>query len=234
MGTYYKNVTPWVEDIDEGDVIEIGVDRGEGSTAFFVDIATQKGVNFVGVDAHPEQIEKITKALEQEAGLPDNVEIVHEKGEIYLNSIRDQGRKFSIVYLDNFDWDYWKGNSPDEPFVPGQRQMYKDVMNVEMSNLNSQLTHLMQAMNIMHMLTPRAVVICDDTWFEPKEGIFLGKCSAALPFLLACGFSIVHNGGYRNRPGGSGVILKRDPEGIKPVQQEPEPQDTGIQETIVL
>lgn len=234
MGTYYKNLTPWVEDIDEGDVIEIGVDRGEGSTAFFIDIATQKGVNFVGVDAHPEQIENITKALEQDGKLPDNVEIVHEKGEVYLHSILQQGRKFSIVYLDNFDWDYWKGNGPDEGFVPGQRQMYQDVMNVEMSNMNSQLTHLIQAMNISSMLTPRAVVVCDDTWFEPREGIFIGKCSAALPFLLACGFTIVHNAGYRNRTGGSGVILKRDPDGVKPIQKEPEPQDTGIQETIVL
>lgn len=213
MGTYYKNITEHVEDITEGDILEIGVDRGEGSTEFFVDIAKQKGLKFVGVDAHPDQISNITSALSEDGKLPDHVEIVHAKGEEYLGSViqSGSGRKFSLVYLDNFDWDYWKGNSPDEGFVPGQRQMYRDVMNVEMNNMNSQITHLIQAMNLSQgLLADRCVIVCDDTWLEPRENIFIGKCSAALPYLMATGFRIVHYSGYRNMPGGSGVILKRD------------------------
>lgn len=209
MGTYYKEVSNHIEDIDNGDILEIGVDRGEGSTAFFADLAKSRNVKFTGVDAHPDQIKNITRALQVNGSLPEHVEFVHAKGEEYLADIADSGREFSLVYLDNFDWDYWKGNGPDEPFVPGQRQMYEEVMGLPMLNINSQVTHMAQAINLLDMLTPNCVVVCDDTWFEQREGIFIGKCSGVVPLLLALDFQIVHNGGYRNQPGGSGVILKR-------------------------
>lgn len=208
MGTYYKNALNYVGDITEGDIIEIGVDRGEGSTAFFIDLAKQKNVNFVGVDAHPQQIENAVKRVCVNGALPDHVQLVHAKGEEYLKSENAHNRQFSIAYLDNFDWNYWM-QRPEESFVPGQRQMYRDVMHVEMNNMNSQMVHLVQAMNLYKLLTPKAVVIFDDTWYEPKEGIFIGKCSAALPYFLAVGFQLLHYSGYRNAPGGSGAIVKR-------------------------
>jgi hypothetical protein len=39
MGTYYRNVEKFIPQIDPGVWIEIGVDRGEGSTKFFADLA---------------------------------------------------------------------------------------------------------------------------------------------------------------------------------------------------
>jgi hypothetical protein len=48
--------------------------------------------------------------------------------------------------------------------------------------------------------------ICDDTWFHPGEGIFIGKCSAAIPYLCTQGYKVLHYEGYRQN---SGVILGR-------------------------
>jgi hypothetical protein len=79
-------------------------------------------------------------------------------------------------------------------------------MQVEMTNMNSQVTHLAQAMWLVHMMSDNSIIICDDTWFHPHEGIFIGKCSAAIPYLLLNGYEIIHNEGYRQN---SGVILAR-------------------------
>jgi hypothetical protein len=44
MGTYYKEVAQFMDAVDPtGAWVEIGVDRGEGSTKFFADIAKTKG-----------------------------------------------------------------------------------------------------------------------------------------------------------------------------------------------
>ena len=107
------------------------------------------------------------------------------------------------MYLDNFDWDYWLGKQ-EESFVPIQKQHYREKMKVEMLNINSQLTHLVQAMRMLPLMSANSIVVCDDTWYHPNEGIFIGKCSAVIPFLLVNGYSILHQDGYRQN---SGVIL---------------------------
>jgi hypothetical protein len=45
MGTYYKHVEKFIDRIDLGAWIEIGIDRGEGSTKFFADLAKTKQLN---------------------------------------------------------------------------------------------------------------------------------------------------------------------------------------------
>jgi len=211
MGTYYRNTEQFLDRIDSGAWVEIGVDRGEGSTQFFADLAGQRGVKFYGVDAHPDQIKQAQNTLGQSGTLPDHIELVHAFGQDFLRSYATshQGEPISMVYLDNFDWNYWLA-TPEEPFVPGQRQMYKDVMGTEMNNLNSQLTHLIQAIHLMPLMSDNSIIVCDDTWWEPREGMFLGKCSAALPFLLTQGYQLLHNEGYRNHSrAGAGAILGR-------------------------
>jgi len=56
------------------------------------------------------------------------------------------------------------------------------------------------------LMTENSVIICDDTWAMPEEGIFSGKCSAAIPYIMLHGFRIIHSAGYRQN---SGVILGR-------------------------
>jgi hypothetical protein len=223
MGTYYKNVEKFVDQIDCGTWIEIGVDRGEGSTQWFADLAKIHATEFYAVDADPNQIKRAIDNLTQSKNiqidpvtgtvnyihhpLPDHVKLAHAKGEEFLVSLRQRSpdTQISLVYLDNFDWDYWVGGE-EESFVPAQKAHYRETMGVEMNNINSQTTHLAQAMQLMSMMSDNSIIICDDTWYHPREGIFIGKCSAVIPFLILHGYRLLHNDGYRQN---SGAILGR-------------------------
>lgn len=207
MGTYYKHAEQYLDRIDADSWVEIGVDRGEGSTKFFADLAEKRGTKFYGVDADPDQISAATARLAVDGKLPEHVTLSLNKGEDFLIDWQSKKReeKISLVYLDNFDWDYWLG-IPEEPFVPVQKQHYREKMKVEMLNINSQLTHLVQAMRMLPLMSPNSIVICDDTWYHPNEGIFIGKCSAVIPYLLTNGYTLLHNDGYRQN---SGAILGR-------------------------
>lgn len=223
MGTYYKNVEQFIDRIDRGTWVEIGVDRGEGSTQWFADHAETRATDFYAVDADPGQIKRSLESLTRSNNiqidpitgsvvhtyhpLPDHVKLVHAKGEQFLSSLRQQvpDTQISLVYLDNFDWDYWVGGE-EESFVPAQKAHYRETMGVEMNNINSQTTHLAQAMQLMPMMSDNSIIICDDTWYHPREGIFIGKCSAVIPFLLLHGYRLLHNNGYRQN---SGAILGR-------------------------
>jgi hypothetical protein len=226
LGTYYKNVEPWLDKIDQGAWVELGVDRGEGSTKWFSEHAKTKATRFYGVDMDPDQIERaknnfmykkyavlgldgqlhMTQVPDHE-GFANHIELVAAKGEDFLKTLHEQNpsTKISLMYLDNFDWDYWLGRQ-EESFVAGVKKRYLDMMNTEMTNLNSQLTHLYQAMVAMPMMAPNSVIICDDTWALPEEGIFSGKCSAVIPYIMLNGYRILHTLGYRQN---SGVILGR-------------------------
>jgi hypothetical protein len=208
MGTYYRNVEKHLDKLEKGVWIEIGTERGEGSTRFFADLAKQYATKFYAVDADDAQIASSGQLLKVNGQIPEHVTLVHAKGEDFLEELSGKigDEKVSLVYLDNFDWDYWLGGV-EEPFVAGVKQNYINKMNIEMTNLNSQITHLAQAMWLVHMLADKSIVICDDTWFHPNEGIFIGKCSAVIPYLLLNGYSILHNQGYRQN---SGVILGRN------------------------
>jgi hypothetical protein len=205
MGTYYRNAEQFLDKIDRGVWIEIGTERGEGSTRFFAGLAKDRATKFYGVDAMADQIEKSTKLLEVDGKLPDHVELVHALGEEFLEKLAGEigEDRVSLVYLDNFDWDYWLGMQ-EEAFVAGVKQRYVNEMNIEMTNLNSQRAHLLQAMWLNTISADNCLVICDDTWYHPHEGIFTGKCSGAIPFLLTQGFELLHTEGYRQN---SGVIL---------------------------
>ena len=216
MGTYYKQVEQYLDQIDPGAWIEIGVDRGEGSTKFFADLAKTKATKFYGVDADENQIARARVVLSAqgqavlgadgqfqlaEGPLPDHIELTHSFGEQFLENLTPQ--PVSLVYLDNFDWDYWVGGQ-EESFVPAQKQHYREYMGTEMTNINSQKAHLAQAMLLMPMMAENSIIVCDDTWYHPNEGVFIGKCSAVIPFLMLNGFELLHSQGYRQN---SGAIL---------------------------
>jgi len=216
MGTYYKQVEQYLDQIDTGAWIEIGVDRGEGSTRFFADLAKTKATKFYGVDADEGQISRARAVLSSqgkmvlgtdgqfylaEGTLPDHIELTHAFGEQFLSNLTPQ--PVSLVYLDNFDWDYWVGRQ-EEHFVPAQKQHYREYMGTEMTNINSQKAHLAQAMLLMPMMAANSIIVCDDTWYHPEEGVFIGKCSAVIPYLMLNGFELLHSQGYRQN---SGAIL---------------------------
>ena len=204
MGTYYRNIEKFIDTIDNGSWIEIGVDRGEGSTKYFADLCKARGVDFYGVDVDADQISRASTNLSVNGVLPNHVTLIQSKGEDFLRDL-DTTVKISLAYLDNFDWDYWLGGA-EEAFVAGVKQKYRDLMKIEMTNLSSQQTHLLQSILLMDRMTDNSIIVCDDTWYHPHEGIFIGKCSAAIPFLMLHGFRHLHNEGYRQN---SGAIFGR-------------------------
>lgn len=204
MGTYYQNVDQFINQIDPGVWIEIGVDRGEGSTQFFADLAKTHATRFYAVDYDQDQIDGLRERFVE---LPDHVRAVQAKGEDFLDNFRniEPTAQVSLVYLDNFDWDYWV-NRKAKSFVPAQKERYLQKMGTEMTNLNSQQAHLKQAIRLMPLMSDNSIIVCDDTWYEPDEGVFIGKCSAAIPYLLSEGYQLLHNEGHRHN---SGAILGR-------------------------
>ena len=86
MGTYYRNITKFIDTIDNGHWIEIGVDRGEGSTKFFADLCQARGVDFYGVYMDAEQIKRATSNLMVDGTLPDHVKLAQAKAKNFYNS----------------------------------------------------------------------------------------------------------------------------------------------------
>lgn len=210
MSNYYMDIDRYLNQIDDGVWLEIGVDTGSVSTQFFCAKAASRGARFIGVDACKENINRITGILSTDNKLPFHVELVCAKGEDYLDNLDDEDSdiEFSLVYLDNFDWNFWL-QKEEAHYIPSRKQQYRDKWNVEMTNINSQLTHLMQVISLEERLTEQSIVICADTWYEPAEGIYLGKCSAVVPYLALYGFKVVSAQGYRNNSDSSCVIMHR-------------------------
>jgi len=157
MGKLYNKIHDYIDHCDNGNILEIGMDRGEGSTQTFIDLATSRGVEYVGVDIEPKKF----------AG--DNVDVHTMTGEEYL---AQNTKKFSIVYLDNFDWNYW---ALENSIIKRQSAVYEKHMNTELTNVNSQKSHLLQAIALEPYLTPNATIMCDDTWWEEKYMVWMGK-----------------------------------------------------------
>jgi hypothetical protein len=209
MGNYYNNANNYIDRIDLGVWVELGVDRGEGSTQFFSQLAKEKATRFYAVDADIDQVTQLHSKLSVDGRIPDHIEIVHSTGETFLQTYSKTNEKISLVYLDNFDWDYElneQGNSNGR--YEDHKANYRNKFNLEMTNLNSQAAHLIQAVLLvsLNLLSNNSLIICDDTWYIPQEGIYSGKCSAAIPYLLNAGFQMVDQQGSRNS---SGCILAR-------------------------
>lgn len=77
--------------------IEIGSERGTGSTLFLAKLATEKGWNFSTVDVNPETTAAAQVLLD---GVNPAYKAVNEYGEKYLAAFDGQ---IDLVYLDAFD-----------------------------------------------------------------------------------------------------------------------------------
>lgn len=198
MGTYYQRVEQFLPKIANKNWVEIGVERGEGSTRWFAG----KCEKLTAVDALQSQVDNCKKLLD-EAG-HTNVTVIKSFGEDWASEYT--GDPIDLLYLDNFDWNYWL-DRPVEAFVAGVQETYRTEFGTEMTNINSQYTHLHQMIELLDHMAEKSIVICDDTWFEPATGIFVGKCSAVIPFLLLHGYTLVDYHGYRQN---SGAIMIRE------------------------
>lgn len=176
-------------------LLEIGSDRGEGSTPILAQIALDYDKVLYSVDIDEDII------ADNKVKYSDYpVKFFHLSGEEFLDQNKDL--KFSLVCLDNFDWDWEPLKKYDN--VQNQILYYKEKHNLEMNNLNSQKAHLLQSIKLTNLLSDQCIIVCDDTWFVEEQGIYYGKCSAAIPYLINLNFVPF------NEPESSGVILIRN------------------------
>ena len=194
MGQIYKKIENYVDRLGtpEGIILEIGSERGEGSTVYLDELAKRLGIHFVTCDIDKERVEKINQ---------QGINAVCQRGEEYIPTIMEN--TLNICYLDNFDWNWWVGREDsDKVWVQHQIDWYKENHNIVMDNVNCQITHLVQSVLIETKTTKNSIICFDDTWSEIYYKTYIGKGGAAVTYLLAKGYEVLHTDGF-------GTILGR-------------------------
>jgi hypothetical protein len=182
MGMDFKKIEEYVFGMPiDHDILEIGSVRGtENSTETLAIIAARNNKTLYSVDVDKNLIDR--NRIRYAAR---HIEFVNATGEDFLD--QHSNLRFSVVLLDNFDWDHWiDTETPD--FVIEQKHTYKTDYNVEMNNVNSQAAHLLQAIKLTNMLAKQCVVICDDSFWLKDYQTYSGKGGAAIPYLMSLGF----------------------------------------------
>ena len=166
-------------------VVEIGSERGEGSTAHLRDWAAAGGMDFHTVDVTLE-------AQRRFVGHPGvggiNFHVVDSGHAWCRDTLPGLGRRIAVLYLDNFDWT-WAG-SEDEPWIHEQIADYAR-RGVVMNNENSQEEHRLQTLYCLPYMAAQSIIIMDDTFPDRRSPTgWGGKCGTAMPLILAAGYTV--------------------------------------------
>jgi hypothetical protein len=185
MGQVFRQAEQYLDQLDPGVYLEIGTSRrgDDGSTQVISAWAQSRRTTLTTVDVDLNACQQ----LEQKQLA--NTTVVNSTGEQYLRHRAYSERPISFLYLDNFDWDWHPEHS--ENFVLEQQQRYQS-FGLEMTNVNCQRAHLAQAMTAVHHMTPRSLIVCDDTWYNKWWGHYSGKSGSAIPFLLNHGYHVIY------------------------------------------
>ena len=197
MGQIYKSIHKYVPRLGkvEGSLLEIGASRpgDDQSTQYLHDLATSINADFITCDINFHCIRELN-----DQGIP----AVCAKGEDFLPAYEP---KISIAYLDNFDWNWHPMATEDWTLV--QIQEYQEHYNIEMTNLMSQSAHVHQAVILETKTTTNSIIAIDDTWFDTGWDTYQGKGGAAVPYLIARGYTVLET--TNGRDGEYGTILGR-------------------------
>ena len=118
MGIQFTEIEPYLSQVDKGAWLEIGADRGEGSTGWLIEQWKKYGTDkFYCIDMNKEILDNNINKHTQ-----DGVEFRLGQGEKLLQ--QNPISNIAVAYLDNFDWDYWLQGT-EEGFVPPIRETYK-------------------------------------------------------------------------------------------------------------
>lgn len=205
-------------------IIEIGTERGEGSTQFFADLAEYAQMLFVTVDVNPDQLRDAVNIESHPHACA-----VLARGEDFLERFDDMvdgvdGAKanIKIAYLDNFDW-WWSDVTPWEEHHVDFAAKFYEPFGLELNNDNSQATHLKQAQLVHEHNDPGSIIIFDDTWQHSPEGdsrmegaymkatfggTWDGKGGTAVPWLLEHGYEVLEHQVGEQVYGGFAVLRR--------------------------
>lgn len=175
---------------DHGDVlpgecvVEIGSERGEGSTAWLADFCHKRAINFYTVDVDPLVHETAVKTVDGYRCCSAHL----GPGEEFLPGLKE---KIRFAYLDAFDC--IPAGFEKEPFIDFYTRRYEELGLRAMTNENSARSHLALTRLVVKRAASRCAILIDDT--DLTDGGWLGKGRLAAPFLSRKGFLVEDVGG---------------------------------------
>jgi len=166
--------------------VEIGSERGHGSTEAHCMLCNRLGYSFITVDVDPgvcANSKKIIKLINEE------FEGHNESGEDFLSEYKSE---INVLYLDAFDLGHMRGR-PVGDYVSDTIDTYTR-RGVSLSTPNSHLAHLTMVENAIDKMAEGGIIIFDDVYVEEYDlpaGPFKGKGETAIPYLLDKGYEII-------------------------------------------
>jgi hypothetical protein len=164
-------------------VVEIGSERGEGSTAFLYNWAHERGLQFYSVDVVPD-------AQQHFSDMPAdfNFCLTSAGSDWCKDQLPLLQKRIKVLYLDNFDW--IDPNNLQYQWLHDQIAAYAE-RGVVMNNENCQEEHRLQALYCLPYMDHESIVLIDDSWVDSGTPTgFNGKCGTAIPVFIAAGYKV--------------------------------------------
>jgi hypothetical protein len=191
MGKIYQSIASYMPENPKGVFVEIGSERGEGSTISLNNLAAQYNTKLISVDINSDAKQTYANQLA-------NTEFIVASGGKWAREFSTSWTDIALLYLDNFDY-IWDIDNVS-PAIRIQMSEYAG-QGIAMNNQNCQAEHMQQIIALRTCLSPDAVVVFDDTYCY--NDCWIGKCGPAVVYLQAHGWSVVH------QTIDCGVIMKR-------------------------
>lgn len=180
MGLVYKEITEFLPSTIDGDhvFVEIGSDRGEGSTVYLDMLSQQYQTKLYSVDILPDAKTKLDQVCL-------NTEFVVSPGSTWAKSFALKKQPISVLYLDNFDYT-WNINAIDE--LRYWQELYHG-LGLTMTNQQCQIEHLEQMIALAGNMHHDGVIVFDDTF--RFNDCWIGKCGPAVVYMMTLGWKVV-------------------------------------------
>ena len=148
MGSIYKLSNQVLTKIDksiDAVFVEIGSERGEGSTSYFSTLANQFNQKLITVDVDKNVSSRLITQIPTD--IYDNVQFVTESGSSWAkDTFPTYNKKITCLYLDNFDYNWDVQNCGDIFMIEIIKEQQREYLSrgIVMNNLNCQAEHLLQ------------------------------------------------------------------------------------------
>lgn len=178
-------------------VVEVGSERGVGSTYYMAKYCDENNLSFYTIDPSTESNASAKKILGKFKS--NKLQAVKAKGEDFLNGFEKQ--KIVLAYLDGFDV-VFPGHIHSQDRIDAYASWGIDLM--KDGNRLSAEVHLETTKYIYQNVVKGGVIAFDDTYWENDE--WFGKGKTAIPFLLKNGYELVNN---KERARNHSILLKK-------------------------
>lgn len=201
MGSPFNLLDNHLINVSENEIIlEIGTDKGEKSTEYFLYRAEKFKTKLITVDIDDTMFNQQYKQIESSA-----IEFYHMMGSQFVKEVLPTlGVKIKCVYLDNYDWNWNPSEKIDH--IYNQIDWYKRKYNINMNNMDCQVEHMKQMIGIMPYMSSDGIVVLDDT-YQREDNVFTGKGGPIVTYLLANQYKIL------DIIPGQGIILQNQNKG---------------------